>query len=427
MRSNTTLENNFTNSAYTNILSKIKNRKVRVGVVGVGYVGQALVEALLAERFETVGFDLNESKLASINHPLFSPTTSVTNLSKCEVICICVPTPVDEDRRPDISDLEKASFDIARLEKKERLVVVESTVSPGTLRKKVLPIFEKALWKGGNNLFLAISPERIDPGNKSFTLKNTPKIVGGIDERSTRLAVELYSAIVEKVVPTTTPEIAEFSKMLENTYRLVNISLINQIKGYADAAGIDIWEAIEAASTKPFAFMAHYPGPGVGGHCIPVDPVYLLEEAKNYGINLGMVEEAVRINEEQPKKVISEAKKKLNGHTAGRAPKMLLLGIAYKPGTADTRESPAIKIIHEAEKEGFEVSYFDPYVPKLNGYNSRFLTRELLEEQDVVVIATHHANIPYELIVNLDKPVIDTRNILRSYHQSVLNPNGEYT
>ena len=401
-------------------VDNITSRKLKVGVVGVGYVGKALAQAMLSSGFETYGFDINPDKLGEIDHQKFTRAYNVEQLENCDVVCICVPTPLDEKRQPDLRPLIRACNELARLKTKKQLVIVESTVAPGTLRNIVLPIFAKEGKRLGEDFYLAVSPERVDPGNKVFTLKTTPKVVGGIDEESAKLATEFYSTFIDEVVTTTTSEVAELSKLLENTFRLVNISLVNEIKGYADKAGIDIWEVINAAATKPFAFMPHYPGPGVGGHCIPVDPVYLLEEAKTKGVDLNITKSAIELNETLSRKIVEEAKETLNGYTNGRKPKMLLIGLAYKPNSSDTRESPALKIWEQAVSEGFKVSYYDPHVPKLNGYTCQPITREILAKQDVIVIVTHHENIPYELLDEAGKPIIDTRNSMRKFSKDKL-------
>lgn len=405
---------------YSKISQKITTKDALVGVLGVGYVGKELVLGSLSAGFVTIGYDLNPQKTASINHPKFLKAISVTDLENCDVICICVPTPLDEEKKPDLSFLTNAIEEITRLKKIEKLIIVESTVAPGTLSKIVLPQINDKGLKLGEDFFLAISPERIDPGNKNYNIQNTPKVVGGIDEPSKKLVFDFYSKFVNKVVPTSSSETAEFAKIFENTFRLVNISLVNQLKEYAESIGVDMWEVIDAAATKPYGFLPHYPGPGVGGHCIPVDPVYLLEEARNSNVNLTMVEEAVRINESLPLKIVDQAKKKLNGHMARGDARMLLVGITYKPNVDDIRESPALKIWEEATKEGFEVSYHDPYVPQLNGYDSITLTQDSLLNHDVIVIVTNHKNIPYELFTTLDKPIIDTRNIFsKSYFETI--------
>lgn len=407
--------NFFRTSSYSNLLTKINRKQLSVGVVGVGYVGRALVEGMSTSGIKSYGFDIDKEKPKKINDSNFTPVKALNQLSKCEVICICVPTPVDEFGKPDLNYLSKACEEVSSLTRKPRLVIIESTVAPGTLRNFVLPIFEnKDVWLG-ENFYLAISPERIDPGNTNFNIINTPKVVGGINDLSTNLANQFYATFIEKVVPTSSPEVAELSKMFENTFRLVNISLANEIKEYADLANIDFWEVINAAATKPYGFMPHYPGPGAGGHCIPIDPVYLIEEAKKKGINLKLTEAAIEVNNIQPKKIVNKARKFLNGHDKGKKPKLLVIGIAYKPNISDTRESPGEKIMKLAENDGFEVTYSDPYVPQLNGYTSNLLSIDFLNSQDVIIIATHHDNVPYELLKEINKPIIDTRNIMSKY------------
>ena len=405
---------------YADLLAKIKTRQAKIGVVGVGYVGSALVEGIVSAEFQTSGFDLDAKKLEAIEHPLFQGAAAAADLEGCDIICVCVPTPLDGAGKPDLVPLLSAVESVKDLRSSGKLIVIESTVAPGTLRGVIEPLLSQAGWQVGVDLLLAISPERIDPGNKDFKIGNTPKVVGGMDEASTQVAAEFYASFVEKVVTVSTPEAAEMAKILENTFRLVNISLVNEMKDYADSLGVDIWEVIDAAATKPYAFLPHYPGPGVGGHCIPVDPVYLLEDARKRSLNLNLVEAAVSINENQPKKVVAEAKKKLEGRRNGHTPRLLIVGLSYKPDTSDTRESASLKIWEEAEKEGFEVSYSDPYVPSQNGQSSVWLTPEVLKQQDVVVIATNHSSIQYEMFLGLDVPIVDTRNSLRKYFQSQL-------
>ena len=405
----------FSKPSYPNLLSKINKKRISVGVVGVGYVGQALIEGMADSGIKSYGFDINKDKLRNIKNSSFTPVETLNQLNKCEVICICVPTPIDEFGKPDLTYLTKACENVSDFTGKPRLIIIESTVAPGTLRNVVLPLFERKGKKLGSNFYLAISPERIDPGNTNFNITNTPRVVGGVDKLSTTLATQFYATFIEKVVPTTSSEAAELSKMLENTFRLVNISLVNEIKEYADSIGVDFWEVIDAAATKPYAFMAHYPGPGVGGHCIPIDPVYLLEDAKNRGLDLKLTATAIKVNNVQPQKVVEKARESLNGFNRNRKPKLLVVGIAYKPNTSDTRESAGAKILEVAENDGFEVTYFDPYVPKLNGYTSNLLSPDFLNSQDVIIIATHHDNIPYELIAKIDKPIIDTRNVMSKY------------
>ena len=420
--------NSSSQSAYFEILAKINTMEAKVGVIGVGYVGKALTESLVSSGFKTFGYDTNREKLLEIDHEFFRSTNSVLELEECDVVCICVPTPVDEFGKPDLSFLINASRDVSKLNSRKKLTIVESTVAPGTLKNLVLPIFVENGKTLGTDFLLATSPERVDPGNKVFNIKNTPKVVGGVDKESTLLASLFYSKFVERVVPTTSAEVAELSKMFENTFRLVNISLVNEIKEYAENIGVNMWEVIDAAATKPFAFLPHYPGPGVGGHCIPVDPVYLLEDAKKRNLELKILESSIMQNNSQPKKVLQKAKEVLNGHSKGVSPKIMVIGISYKPNIKDTRESAGVKILEEAEKEGFEVSYHDPHVPKLNGYTSKAFTSEEINQHDVIVIATDHKDIPYEILTKINKPIIDTRNVMSKYYSSeVLRVEEEYS
>ena len=415
-------------SLYLELLSKFRKEEIIIGVVGVGYVGRALVESMVSVGYRVLGYDKDIDKSLQINHKLYTSINSAKELDICDVICICVPTPVDKEGKPDLTALIDACQSIANLDKLNKLIVVESTVAPGTLRNSVLPILIHGSRSLGKDFLLSISPERVDPGNKKFDIKNTPKILGGIDKESTLLTSMFYSKFVDKVVPCSSPEVAELSKVFENTFRLVNISLVNEIQEYAESIGVNMWEVIEAAATKPFGFMPHYPGPGVGGHCIPVDPIYLLEAAKDRNINLKILEAAVQRNCLQPNKILEKAKKALNGNTKGKAPKLFVIGITYKPNVPDTRESPGVKILEEAEKQGFEVSYFDPYVPKLNGYTSSVLNIDTLNSHDVIIIAADHKGITYDLLAKVNKPIIDTRNALNKYYvNNMTKIEGEYS
>jgi len=405
------LKKDYKETITTDFSNKIARRKLTVGVVGVGYVGRELVETTTENGFRTIGFDLDQSKLSQVRHKLFSPADSIHELTTCDAICICVPTPINEERKPDLGALLSAVSDVSSLTvTKEQLIIVESTVAPGTLRNIVLPVF---LEKGrllGKDFYLANSPERVDPGNKLYGLKNTPRIVGGVDDSSTKLAVDFYSSFVDKIIAVTSAEVAEMTKMLENTFRLVNISLINELSGYAQSIGIDMWEVVNAAASKPYAFMPHYPSAGVGGHCIPVDPYYLMQDAQDHGIDLHILKHALAINEERPRQVVEKGFELLNGKSK-QFPNILLIGLSYKKGSSDTRESAATKIWKIAESMGARVSYHDPYVPKLNGWNSKPLTKQILSETDLIIITTDHEEIPWDIIAESGKPVLDTRNI----------------
>ncbi len=406
------------------LLEKVKNKKAKIGIVGMGYVGQALADATTSVGFTTLGFDINEEKVAVINQikgKLLSATKDTFRLSECDIICICVPTPIDKAKNPDLSVLEDVLTQISKNLRPGQLIIIESSVAAGTTRGFVLPILEKSNLKISQDFFLAYSPERIDPGNSQFDIRNTPKVVGGIDDNSKKLAVEFYGQFVEKVVLVSSVEVAEMSKVLENTFRFVNISLINEIAAFTKSAGIDIWQVIEAASTKPFGFLAHYPGPGVGGHCIPVLPYHLLASAKKQKVKLRIVETAAVVNEAQPKTVAKQAIEIVNGrlNKNGYTPKVLLIGVSYKPETANIRGSPALKIWEILESQGFSVSYHDPHVPAINGFSSKELTQKVLKTTDLIIITTAHKNIPYDKLLKSGKPIIDTRNALAGF----ANPN----
>lgn len=387
----------------------------------MGYVGSALTEAALDVNFEILGFEINPDRVFQINNlgsPNLSATIDTKRLAECDVICICVPTPIGENNKPDLSILKKVASNLSKNLKKGQLVILESSVAPGTTRNIVYPQLAKSQLEIGKDFFLAFSPERVDPGNNKYTVNNTPKIVSGIERNSLKLVTNFYSSFVEKVYPVSTCEIAEMTKVLENTFRLVNISLVNEINQYALSIGVDIWEVIKAASTKPFGFLPHYPGPGAGGDCIPVLPYHLLDAAKKKSIPLKVVEAAAKVNELQPKKVVDKAIELANGKLAnGHKLNVLLVGVAYKEETADIRQSPALKIWKELEKSGITVSYHDPYVKKINGSTSQKINKSTLNSQDLIIITTAHRKVPYRTLVQSMKPVIDTKNILSKYRQ----------
>ena len=407
----------------TSHLSKlIKTKQAKVGIVGMGYVGTALSEACYKGGFSILGIDIDSEKVAiisSLGKKNFQATENIKRLEECDVIAICVPTPVDEYNRPNFSILTKAASGIAANLKKGQLVILESSVAPQTTRNLLYPILASGSQLKGSDFFLAFSPERVDPGNGKFNVTNTPKVVSGIDEASLKLATLFYSSFVEKVYPVSSLEAAEMTKVLENVFRLVNISLINEINQFTKSIGIDIWEVIGAASTKPFGFLAHYPGPGAGGDCIPVLPYHLLDAAAKTKVNLKVVEAAAAVNEAQPQKVAQKAVEVINGKFVknGHNPNVLLVGVSYKEETADIRQSPALKIWKELEKSGMNVSYHDPYVQNINGYTSKKLTSKTVREHDLIIITTAHKKIPYRTLVRSKKPLIDTKNTLSKYRQ----------
>ncbi len=408
---------------YIYLKNNVQNKTLTVGIVGIGYVGSALAHLSADAGFQTIGFDINQEKidkLVSSYKKNLSASKDFSLLKQCSVICICVPTPVYKDKKPDFRPLESASRTVADNLQKNQLVILESSVNPGATRNIVLPMLEASGLRVGKDFFLSFSPERVDPGNKEFALQDIPKVIGGYDERSAELTAAFYSHFIKRNIVVSSLEAAELAKILENTYRFVNISLINEISDYASAIGVDIWEVIAAASTKPFGFQAHYPGPGVGGHCIPVDPYYLLEDARKKGITLRMVKEAGKVNDRRPKKIVRqtlEILSKTNGQK--RQHKILLVGVSYKSDVDDVRESPALKIWDLFAKQGISVSYYDPYVLQINGYSSVDLKDEVINEVDVIVITTNHSNIPYGDLVKHNKPILDTRNVfkkLKNHH-----------
>ena len=415
-----------------------KNEKV-LGVIGLGYVGLPLAMEFVRAGYKTIGFDIDEKKIDKLsrgeiylkhiqkkrvkdffNSGLFSSTADFLQLNKVDLISICVPTPLDKYRQPDLSFVEDSAIAVAENLKQGAIVVLESTVYPGTTREILLPIFEDFGHELDMSFYLAFSPEREDPGNKKFTTRNIPKVVGGLSEQSGRKVIEIYKNVFDEIVEVSSSEVAEATKILENTYRSVNIALVNELKIIFDKMGINIWDVIEAAKTKPFGFIPFYPGPGLGGHCIPIDPFYLSWKARKFGINTRFIELAGEINTMMPEYVVMKTISALNKKNKSlKGSKVLVIGVAYKKDIDDSRESPGIKIMELLQEGGAEVSYYDPYVTEI--YNMRQtdlvmssvkLTDELLKEQDAVIIVTNHSNIDYKNIVNNSKVVVDTRNAL---------------
>ena len=435
------------NTYKTELVKKINDKSAKVGIVGMGYVGMPLAELSSAAGFKTVGFVRNPQRASKINDLKIKNLTSTIDkekISEADVVLVCVQTPVFKNKMPDLRALKGACTEVSEHLRKGQLVVIESSIAPGTTRKIALPILEKSGLKAGVEFFLAFSPERVDPGNSKFKLNEIPKVVSGLEENSFEAVVSFYEKIIDRVVPVSSLETAELTKIFENTFRLINISLVNQVHQYAKAIDVDMWEVVDAAATKPFGFLAHYPGPGIGGHCIPVDPYYLIEDAKNLGIDLTLVKEAGRINENQPQKVVRRATEiisasvKKNGNTSrngigsvfskvvdsaihlkdSNKKKVLLIGVAYKPDIDDPRESPALRIWELFEEQGYEVSYHDPYIPQFKEKTSIELTGEAVKGSDLVVITTNHSKIDYEWLSSFNKPILDTRKVNISDHNS---------
>jgi UDP-N-acetyl-D-glucosamine dehydrogenase len=418
----------------------IEARSARVGVIGLGYVGLPLVELFAGKGFTVLGFDVDESKVerlqagqSYIGHIAservaalrdsgrFEATADFSRLSEADAVLICVPTPLGEHREPDLSAVVATGRAIGRYLRPGQLVVLESTTYPGTTRDVLRPELEAGGLRAGRDFFLAYSPEREDPGNPRFSAGNIPKVVGGFDADSSDLARRLYAATVPEVVPVSSCEVAEACKILENTYRAVNIALVNELKVVFDRMGIDVWEVIDAAKTKPFGFQAFYPGPGLGGHCIPIDPFYLTWAARSYGLHTRFIELAGEVNRAMPRHVVERVAVALNDR--GRAVKgsrVLVLGAAYKPNVDDCRESPAFELMEMLRDLGAVVAYNDPHIPVLPPMRhhsirleSTPLSAEVLEAHDCVLIATDHAAFDWAFILAHASLVVDTRGATR--------------
>ena len=418
---------------------KIKSKKARIGVIGLGYVGLPLAVAFAEKGFQVTGIDIDRRKTASLNrgasYILDVPSKSVQKLvrsrrfkassdyksvSSLDAMIICVPTPLNKTKKPDISFILAVVKEIAPRLRRGQLLVLESTTYPGTTEEVVKPLLEERGHKVERDFYLAFSPERIDPGNKDFTTVSIPKVVGGAGPASLSAAKALYGVIIENIVEVSSAKTAEMVKLLENTFRSVNIGLINEITMMSYRLGIDIWEVIEAAKTKPFGFMPFYPGPGLGGHCLPIDPLYLSWKSRLHGYEAKMIELASSINEAMPEYVVERITDLLNqkGVPLKGAP-ILVAGVAYKRNVDDLRESPALEVIEELLLRGSKVTYTDPYIPSLKlgrmALTSRKLTPELLKKQQCVVILTDHDVLDTGMIVTHSKMILDTRNALRRH------------
>lgn len=415
----------------------LESRRAVIGVIGLGYVGLPLITAFAHAGFRTIGFDVNREHVTTLNQGV-CPITDVdanlfrhlvetkqlqvtehfAHLAEVDVVCICVPTPLQKSRDPDMSYIVRAVEQVAHYLHPQMLVVLESTTYPGTTEELVLPMLEHRGLQVERDFYLAFSPERIDPGNRHFHLENTPKVVGGVGEESTRLAAILYNSVTARAIPVSTPRAAELVKLLENTYRAVNIGLANEFAQIAAMLQIDIWEVIEAAATKPFGFVPFYPGPGLGGHCIPLDPHYLAWRLRALHYKARFIETASEVNDEMPSFVVELAAQALNeqGKCLNGA-HILLLGVAYKRDISDARESPALDIIKELQRSHASITYADPFVPTLHFEHSILyaapLSDEALHNADCVIILADHTTFDYAYIVQESRLVIDTRNATR--------------
>jgi UDP-N-acetyl-D-glucosamine dehydrogenase len=422
---------------YGELRLRIESKSARVGIIGLGYVGLPLAQAFARAGYAVLGFDVDAAKVAKLNAGQsyikqipderiaamraagFRATERFDKLASVDAIIVCVPTPLTDSREPDLKYVVNSAHAIASQLRPGQLVVLESTTYPTTTRNVVLPILARTEMAVGEDYFLAFSPEREDPGNATHSVNTIPKVVGGLDPNSGALAELLYGGVVDRVVRVSTPEVAEACKILENTYRAVNIALVNELKMLYDRMGIDVWEVIAAAKTKPFGFQAFYPGPGLGGHCIPIDPFYLTWVARQYGMNTRFIELAGEVNSAMPAYVVGKVADALND--AGmpvRGSKVGILGMAYKKDIDDPRESPGFELMDLLLKKGAIVSYNDPHIPNLPPMRhyphlqmaSKPLTAEFLAEQDCVLIATDHSAYDYDWILRESRCVVDTRN-----------------
>ena len=421
------------------LLNKINNKEITVGVVGLGYVGLPLAVEKAKAGFKTIGFDVQKAKVDLVNagsnyigdvvdddlkHIVESGMLRATNdfsfVKDVDFIAICVPTPLDEHQQPDISYVRSSAEEIAKYMTKGTMVVLESTTYPGTTEELLKPILETSGLKCGEDFYLGFSPERVDPGNKQFKTKNTPKVVGAIGEDAREVIAAMYRAVLEgDVYEVSSPAIAEMEKILENTYRNINIGLANEMAILCNRMGIDYWEVVDAATPKPYGFQAFYPGPGLGGHCIPLDPYYLSWKAREYGFHTSMIESSMMVNDRMPEYCVERSMAILNRHKkALNGSKVLVLGVAYKNDIDDYRESPAIRVIEKLKEAGADTDFYDPWIAEYKDKGQIFhgiekIDAEIISSYDLIVITAAHTNIDYDMIQKNAAAIFDTRNAMK--------------
>ncbi len=421
------------------LLNKIKNKEIIVGVVGLGYVGLPLAVEKAKAGFKTIGFDVQKKKVDMVNEGvnyigdvvdddlkkivregMLQATSDFSFVKDVDFIAICVPTPLDKHQQPDISYVKSSTEEIAKHMTKGTMVVLESTTYPGTTEELLKPILESSGLKCGENFYLGFSPERVDPGNKQFKTKNTPKVVGAIGDDAREVIATMYRAVLEgDVHEVSSPAVAEMEKILENTYRNINIGLANEMAMLCNKMGIDYWEVVDAAKTKPYGFQAFYPGPGLGGHCIPLDPYYLSWKAREYGFHTSMIENSMMVNDKMPEYCVERAmailnrqKKALNGS------KVLVLGVAYKNDIDDYRESPAIRVIEKLKEAGADTDFYDPWISEYKDNGQIFkgidgIDAKIISDYDIIVITAAHTNVNYDMIQKNAQAIFDTRNAMK--------------
>ena len=423
------------------LIQKIKNKTLTMGVCGLGYVGLPLSVDKARHGFKTIGFDVQKEKVDMVNagknyigdvvdselsqlvsSGMLSATTDFARVTEVDFIAICVPTPLDAHQQPDISYVRDSTIAISKHLKRGTMVVLESTTYPGTTEELIKPILEEGSGlKCGEDFYLGFSPERVDPGNLIYKTSNTPKVVGAIGADAAEVISMVYSSILDSDVHTVScPAVAEMEKILENTYRNVNIGLVNELAILCNKMGIDIWEVVDAAKTKPYGFQAFYPGPGLGGHCIPLDPYYLSWKAREYGFHTSMIEASMMVNDRMPEYTVERASKILNRYKkALNGAKVLILGVAYKRDIPDYRESPAIRVIEEFKKTGAQIDYYDPFVPKYRTKEGQWyeglkeINPEVIRKYDLVCITTAHTDVDYEMVCSAGVPVFDCKNVTK--------------
>ena len=422
---------------FDTLKNKILSKKAKIGVIGLGYVGLPLAMAFAKKGFKVCGIDVDKDRISRLKkgqsyildlkpseivalqkNGSLVVTSDISHVERLDAFIICVPTPLLKTKEPDVSFIVSATEMIKKHMKHGQVIVLESTTYPGTTDEIVLPILESTGLKECKDFYLAFSPERIDPGNTKYVVTNIPKVVGGISECSTEIAVLLYRQIIEKVMPLSSAKAAEMTKLLENTFRIVNLGLVNELAQMCNKLGINIWEVIEAAKTKPYGFMPFYPGPGVGGHCIPIDPIYLSWKAKQYGFEARFIDLASEVNGQMPHYVVEKVTDNLNKFKkALKGAKILLCGVAYKKDVQDLRESPVFEIIEILKHHKASISYYDPYFPyfKIDGIDLKCVKfdHKTLKSFDCTVIVTDHSNVDYKFIAKNSKSVVDTRNALK--------------
>lgn len=420
------------------LLEKIRKKEIKVGVVGLGYVGLPLAVEKAKAGFRTIGFDIQRKKVEMVNagenyigdvvdsdlkklvdKGQLSATTDFSFVKDVDFIAICVPTPLDKHQQPDISYVKSSTEEIAKYMTKGTMVVLESTTYPGTTEELLKPILESSGLKCGEDFYLGFSPERVDPGNKQFKTKNTPKVVGAVGDDAREVIAAMYRAVLEgDVYEVSSPAIAEMEKILENTYRNINIGLANEMAMLCNKMGIDYWEVVDAAKTKPYGFQAFYPGPGLGGHCIPLDPYYLSWKAREYGFHTSMIESSMMVNDNMPEYCVQRSMAILNRHRKPlNGSKVLVLGVAYKNDIDDYRESPAIRVIEKLKDAGAETDFYDPWIPEYKDNGKVFkgiekIDEEIISSYDLIAITAAHTNIDYDMVQKNAKAIFDTRNAM---------------